>query len=445
VDGLTATRAMVPFVTATARSPLLAGARARVAAGVDDDDAIVVADRRGRLRTLTRKEDVIRVGWSSSESRAFPLTPFGQEGAAWIETRQGTFVWPLHEWWPGHRYLHPDLMMRSAGFASLAAHLDVPLTGAGPWLTGTSAPGDLVLVGLRPTREKRIWLGVEVAATIAVVLSFLVVAVTSWLAVRSKDTSFLLVGETSLCIALVGAGVTILASCIEWLPLLVGRHRRNHPVHPRSPRQFSLRARLWVDRDGLHLRDQLSVGTDFITVDSRSASGAELVSYVLRSRKTAGHLALVDRSGVERVTLPMTMWAPNATARADLFRLLDSAGLTETKPGGQAARAARSFGPGFNRGLHVEAATGHSALQTRMLAPSVRLIALSLVGLVFLHADAGPTLEHSQTALLVGVATVVAASAVLAFTGVLLRLVAVRRSTSDDRPRSRGPRMGQTE
>jgi hypothetical protein len=141
----------------------------------------------------------------------------------------------------------------------------------------------------------------------------------------------------------------------------------------------------------------------------------------------------------------MTMWAPNATARADLFRLLDSAGLTETKPEGQAARAARSFGPGYNRGLHVEAATGHSALQTRMLAPSVRLIALSLVGLVFLHADAGPTLEHSQTALLVGVATVVAASAVLAFTGVLLRLVAVRRSTSDDRPRSRGPRMGQTE
>lgn len=445
MDGLTATRAMMPFVTASARSPLLAGARARIAAGVDDVDAVVVADRRGRLRTLARKEDVIRVGWSSSESRAFPLTPFGQEGAAWIETRRRTLVWPLHEWWPGHRYLHPDLMMRSAGFASLAAHLDVPVTGAGPSLTGTSAPGDLVLVGLRPTRDKGFWLGFEVTATITVALSFVLVVATSWWAARWKDPSPLVIAESILCIALIGAGLTVLASCIEWLPLWPGRPRPEHLVHPRTPRRFSLRAHLWVDGDGLHLRDQLSVGTDFITVDSRRASGTELVSYVLRSRKTAGHLALVDRSGVERVTLPMTLWAPNAAARADLFRLLDSAGLTRRKPEGQAPRAARSFGPAFNRGLHVEAATGHSALQTRMLAPSVRLIALSLVGLAFLHADAGPALEHSQTALLLGVATVVVALAVLAFTGVLLRLVAVRRSTSSDRHRSRGPRKGQTE
>jgi len=440
VDGLTATRAMVPFVTATARSPLLAGARARVATGVDDDDAIVVADRRGRLRTLARKEDAIRVGWTSSASRAFPLTPFGQEGAAWIETRQGTFVWPLHEWWPGHRYLHPDLMMRSAGFASLAAHLDVPLTGAGPSLTGTPAPGDLVLVGLRPTREKRIWLGVEVAATIAVVLSFLAVAVTSWLAVRSKDTSFLVVGETVLCIALVGAGMTVLASSIEWLPSVTSRHRREHRLHPRSPCQFSLRACLWVDGEGLHLRDQLSVGMDFITAATRNGSGAELVSYSLRSRKTAGLLTFVDRAGVERVTLPMTLWAPDDAARAHLFTLLDSAGLREAKHQGQAPRAVRSFGPEYHRGLLIDAAAGHSALQTRMLAPSVRLIALSLVGLVYLRSNGGPTLESSQTELLVGVATAVVVIAVVAFMSVLARLIALSRSTSITNRHSSGSR-----
>jgi len=438
-------RTFFPFVTATSRSPLLAGARARVAAGVDDDDDVVVADRRGRLRTLTRKEDVIRVGWSSSELRPFPLTPFGQEGAAWIETRQGTFVWPLHEWWPGHRYLHPDLMMRSAGFASLAAHLDVPLTGAGPSLTGTPAPGDLVLVDLRPTREKRVWLGVEVAATIAVVLSFLVVAVTSWLAVRSKDTSFLVVGETVLCIALVGAGMMVSASCIEWLPSVTGRHRREDRVHPRSPRRFSLRVCLWVDADGLHLRDQLSVGMGFITAATRSGSGAELVSYRLRSRKTAGLLTLVDRAGVERATLPMTLWAPDEAARAHLFALLDSAGLTRAKHQGQAPRAVRSFGPEYHRGLHIDAAAGHSALQTRMLAPSVRLIALSLVGLVFLRSNGGPTLESSQTEMLAGWATAVVVVAVVAFLSVLARLIALSRSTSITNRHSSGPRPKRAE
>lgn len=440
MGGLMPSPAMVPFVTATSRSPLLAGARAHVAAGLDDQGALVLADARGRLQTLAPREDVVRVGWSSSESRTFPLTPFGQEGAAWIETRQGTFVWPLHEWWPGHRYLHPDRMMRSAGFASLAAELDVPLVAADPFLSGTPAPGDLVLVGLRPTREKRIWSGVEVAVTIAIVLSFLVVAVTSWLTVRLGDASPFMIGETVLCIALVCAGMTVSASCVEWLPVPTRRRSRAHPVSPRSPRRFARRACLWVDGTGLHLRDQLSVGMDFVTVATRSASGAELVSYVLRSRRTAGSLALVDRSGVERVTLPMALWASDESSRARLFEVLKSAGLAKTKRPGQAPGPVRSFGPEFNRGLHVDAAAGHSALQTRMLAPSVRLVALSIVGVVFLHSDAGPTLESSQTELLIGVATASTVVPVLTFTSVLTRLFAISRSTSSSNRRVRGSR-----
>lgn len=437
---LTPSPAMVPFVTATSRSPVLAGARAHVAAGLDDQGALVLADARGRLQTLVPREDVVRVGWSSSESRSFPLTPFGQEGAAWIETRQGTFVWPLNEWWPGHRYLHPDLMMRSSGFASLAARLDVPLASADSFLSGTPAPGDLVLVGLRPTRENRIWLGAEVAATIAVVLSFLMVAVTSWLTVRLRDASPFVIGENILCIALVCAGMTVSASCVEWLPVPTRRRGHEHPVSPRSPRRFARRACLWVDGTGLHLRDQLSVGMDFVTVASRSASGTELVSYVLRSRRTAGSLALVDRSGVERVTLPLTLWAPDETSRTRLFEVLDSAGLTKTKLPGPVPRPIRSLGPEFNRGLHIDAAAGYGALQTRMLAPSVRLIALSIVGVVFLRSDAGPALEPLQTELLVGVATASTVCSVVAFMGVLARLIAMSRSTSGTVREVRGSR-----
>jgi len=443
VDELTSTPALVPFVTATSRSPLLAGARAHVAAGLDDRGALVLADARGRLRVLSPGEDVIRVGWSSSESQTFPLTPFGQEGAAWIETRQGTFVWPLHEWWPGHRYLHPDLMMRSAGFASLAEQLDVPLVAADPFLSGTPAPGDLVLVALRPTREKRIWLGVEVAATIAIVLAFVVVAATSWLTVQLQDASPFVVGESVLSVALVYTGVTVSASCVEWLPVPTRRHRREHAVRPRSPRRFARRASLWAEADGLHLRDQLSVGMAFVTGTRRGASDTELVSYALRSRKTAGSLALVDRSGVERVTLPMTLWAPDDTSRNRLFEVLASAGLTKTQLSGPAPRQACSFGPEFNRGLHVDAVAGHSALQTRMLAPSVRLIALSIVGVVFLRSDAGPTLESSPTELLVGVATASTVISVVAFTSVLARLIAMSRSTSRTSRDTRGPRTGE--
>jgi hypothetical protein len=124
---------------------------------------------------------------------------------------------------------------------------------------------------------------------------------------------------------------------------------------------------------------------------------------------------------------------------------LDSAGLTRAKHQGQAPRSVRSFGPEYDRGLHIDAAAGQGALQTRMLAPSVRLIALSLVGLVFLRSNAGPTLEPSQTELLVGVATSVVVIAVVAFTSVLARLIVLSRSTSITNRHDSGSRTKRAE